>query len=72
MGLATSARLSLMFAHSSGNSFGAAIDHFAGYGDVREGSRANLPAALAKVACSFCTRNGKLRRKQCIIDQSDN
>ncbi len=49
MGLGTSIRLSRIFAHSSGNLFGAAIDHFVGYGNVREGGLANLPAALAKV-----------------------
>jgi len=46
MGLGTSTRLARIFAHSSGNLFGVAMDHFIGYGDVRRGGLANLPAAL--------------------------
>lgn len=49
MGLGTSVRLARLFSHGSGNLFGAAVDHFVGYGDVRQGGLADLPGALAKV-----------------------
>ncbi|WP_413993705.1 aldolase [Labrys okinawensis] len=49
MGLGTSIRLSRLFAHPSGNLFGAAVDHFVGYGNVRQGGLADLPAALERV-----------------------
>jgi class I fructose-bisphosphate aldolase len=49
MGLGTTIRLARIFSHSSGSLFGAAIDHFVGYGDVRAGGLADLPTALAKI-----------------------
>ncbi|MFG1609446.1 hypothetical protein [Actinoplanes sp. NPDC049265] len=49
MGLGTSIRLARLFSHSSGNLFGAAIDHFVGYGDVRAGGLADLPGALSRI-----------------------
>ena len=49
MGLGASVRLSRLFSHPSGNLFGAAIDHFVGYGDVRQGGLADLPGALSKI-----------------------
>jgi fructose-bisphosphate aldolase, class I len=49
MGLGATVRLSRLFSHPSGNLFGAALDHFIGYGDVRAGGLADLPAALEKV-----------------------
>ena len=49
MGLGTQIRLSRLFSHSSGNLFGAAVDHFVGYGDARHGGLSNLPAALKKI-----------------------
>ncbi|MEW7009637.1 aldolase [Lentilitoribacter sp. EG35] len=49
MGLGTSIRLSRLFSHKSGNLFGAAVDHFVGYGDVRQGGLANLPSAIEKI-----------------------
>jgi class I fructose-bisphosphate aldolase len=49
MGLGSSVRLARIFSHSSGNLFGAAVDHFVGYGDVRQGGLADLPGALAKI-----------------------
>jgi class I fructose-bisphosphate aldolase len=49
MALGTTVRLARLFSHSSGNLFGAAIDHFVGYGDVRVGGLASLPAALSQI-----------------------
>lgn len=49
MGLGTKVRLSRLFANPSGNLFGAAVDHFVGYGNVREGGLADLPGALRRV-----------------------
>ena len=49
MGLGTKVRLSRLFSHSSGRLFGGAVDHFVGYGNVREGGLADLPGALARV-----------------------
>lgn len=49
MGLGIAVRLARMFSHSSGNLVGAAVDHFVGYGDVRSGGLANLPAAIASI-----------------------
>lgn len=48
MGLGKDIRLSRLFGHESGQLFGVAVDHFIGYGDVREGGLANLPAALER------------------------
>ena len=49
MGLGTQIRLRRIFSHPSGQLFGAAVDHFIGYGDVRVGGLADLGAALRKV-----------------------
>ena len=49
MGLGTTIRLSRVFSHTSGSLFGAAVDHFVGYGDVRAGGLADLPHALSKI-----------------------
>jgi len=49
MSLGTHVRLSRIFSHPSGRLFGAAVDHFVGYGNVRLGGLANLPAALDRV-----------------------
>ena len=49
MGLGTEIRLSRLFSNPSGHLFGAAVDHFVGYGNVREGGLADLPGALARV-----------------------
>ena len=49
MGLGTQVRLSRLFSHPSGHLFGGAVDHFVGYGNVREGGLADLPGALARV-----------------------
>lgn len=49
MGLGISVRLSRLFSNSSGNLFGGAVDHFVGYGNVREGGLADLPGALERV-----------------------
>ena len=46
MGLGTKVRLARMFSHASGNLFGIAVDHFVGYGNVREGGLANLPETI--------------------------
>lgn len=46
MGLGTDIRLARLFSHKSGNLFGIAVDHFVGYGNVREGGLANLPDAV--------------------------
>lgn len=49
MGLGLQVRLARLFSHSSGRLFGAAVDHFVGYGNVREGGLADLPGALKRV-----------------------
>ena len=49
MGLGTEIRLSRLFSNPSGHLFGGAVDHFVGYGNVREGGLADLPGALARV-----------------------
>lgn len=49
MGLGTTIRMSRLFGHSSGHLFGAAVDHFIGYGDVRQGGLADLPSAVRKI-----------------------
>ncbi len=49
MTLGVSIRLARLFSHSSGRLFGAAVDHFVGYGDVRQGGLADLPRALERV-----------------------
>lgn len=49
MGLGTKIRLARLFSHPSGHLFGGAVDHFVGYGDVRQGGLADLPGALARV-----------------------
>lgn len=49
MSLGTRVRLSRIFSHPSGRLFGAAVDHFVGYGNVRQGGLANLPVALERV-----------------------
>ncbi|MEP3278872.1 MAG: class I fructose-bisphosphate aldolase [Stappiaceae bacterium] len=49
MGIGTAVRLSRLFSHPSGNLFGGAVDHFVGYGNVRQGGLADLPGALARV-----------------------
>lgn len=49
MGLGTKIRLSRLFSNPSGHLFGGAVDHFVGYGNVREGGLADLPGALARV-----------------------
>ncbi|NTH80618.1 aldolase [Agrobacterium rhizogenes] len=49
MGLGTKIRLSRLFSNPSGNLFGGAVDHFVGYGNVREGGLADLPGALRRV-----------------------
>lgn len=49
MGLGTTIRLSRLFSHPSGRLFGGAVDHFVGYGNVREGGLADLPGALRRV-----------------------
>jgi class I fructose-bisphosphate aldolase len=49
MGLGTTIRTARIFSHGSGSLFGAAIDHFVGYGDVRAGGLADLPHALSKI-----------------------
>ena len=41
--------MSRLFSNPSGNLFGGAVDHFVGYGNVREGGLADLPGALARV-----------------------
>jgi len=46
MGLGTDVRLARLFSHPSGNLFGIAVDHFVGYGNVREGGLADLPTAI--------------------------
>ena len=48
MGLGLDVRLSRLFSHTSGNLFGIAVDHFVGYGNVREGGLSNLPEAVAR------------------------
>lgn len=49
MGLGTRIRLARLFSHPSGHLFGGAVDHFVGYGDVRQGGLADLPKALDRV-----------------------
>lgn len=49
MGLGTKVRLARLFSHPSGRLFGGAVDHFVGYGNVREGGLADLPGALKRV-----------------------
>lgn len=49
MSLGIRVRLSRLFSHPSGRLFGAAVDHFVGYGNVREGGLSNLPMALERV-----------------------
>jgi len=48
MGLGTQIRLARLFSHESGNLFGIAVDHFVGYGNVRDGGLANLPSAVSQ------------------------
>lgn len=48
MGLGLDIRMARLFSKPSGNLFGAAVDHFVGYGNVRQGGLANLPGALAR------------------------
>lgn len=48
MGLGKDVRLARLFSHGSGKLFGVAVDHFVGYGDVRAGGLADLPAALGR------------------------
>lgn len=49
MGLGTQIRLARMFGHESGQLFGAAADHFVGYGDVRAGGLSDLGTALERI-----------------------
>ncbi|EJT02136.1 class I fructose-bisphosphate aldolase [Rhizobium sp. CCGE 510] len=49
MGLGTKIRLARLFSNPSGHLFGGAVDHFVGYGNVREGGLADLPGALRRV-----------------------
>jgi len=49
MGLGLAVRMSRLFSHPSGNLFGAAVDHFVGYGDVTVGGLADLPTAISKI-----------------------
>lgn len=49
MALGAKVRLARMFSHPSGNLFGTAVDHFVGYGNVRQGGLADLPGALDRV-----------------------
>jgi class I fructose-bisphosphate aldolase len=53
MSLGATIRQARLFSHPSGNLFGAAVDHFVGYGDVRAGGLANLPAALSQIMRGF-------------------
>jgi class I fructose-bisphosphate aldolase len=48
VGLGTDIRLSRLFAHPSGTLFGIAVDHFVGYGNVREGGLSDLPSAVGQ------------------------
>lgn len=48
MGLGTDIRMARLFSHPSGNLFGIAVDHFVGYGSVREGGLKDLPTAVAR------------------------
>lgn len=52
MSLGTRIRLARLFSNASGRLFGAAVDHFVGYGNVRRGGLANLPAALERVVAA--------------------
>ena len=56
MGLGTDVRLARLFSHPSGNLFGIAVDHFVGYGNVREGGLANLPEAVNRFRVSRKSR----------------
>jgi class I fructose-bisphosphate aldolase len=49
MGLGSDVRLARLFADDSRRLFGVAVDHFVGYGNVREGGLADLPQALDRV-----------------------
>lgn len=49
MGLGSDVRLARLFADDSRRLFGVAVDHFVGYGNVREGGLADLPRALDRV-----------------------
>lgn len=49
MGLGTQVRLARLFGHESGQLFGAAADHFIGYGDVRAGGLSDLGTALKDI-----------------------
>lgn len=49
MGLGTKIRLERLFSHESGQLFGAAFDHFIGYGDVRAGGLADVGGAIREV-----------------------
>jgi class I fructose-bisphosphate aldolase len=49
MGLGTQIRLARLFGHDSGQLFGAAADHFIGYGDVRAGGLSDLSTALSAI-----------------------
>jgi class I fructose-bisphosphate aldolase len=48
MSLGMATRLARIFSSRSGRLFGVAVDHFVGYGDVRRGGLADLPAALGR------------------------
>lgn len=52
MALGTQVRLARLFGHESRQLFGAALDHFVGYGDVRAGGLADLSAALRAIMAS--------------------
>jgi len=52
MSLGNHVRLSRLFSHPSGRLFGAAVDHFVGYGNVRQGGLSNLPVALERVVAA--------------------
>ncbi len=56
MGLGLDVRLSRLFSHTSGNLFGIAVDHFVGYGNVREEGLSNLPEAVARCVSASRTR----------------
>ncbi|MEM8663388.1 MAG: aldolase [Pseudomonadota bacterium] len=49
MGVGAKVRLARLFSHPSGRLFGAAVDHFVGYGDVTQGGLSDLPGALSQV-----------------------
>ena len=56
MGLGLDVRLSRLFSHTSGNLFGIAVDHFVGYGNVREGGLSNLPELSLDASAPVPTR----------------